>query len=140
MNMTPSENPTLNMTLDMDIEPKPTAYEIRFDVEYIDEYSEHITCNRTYEEILNAIETGVDINAYVVVTGHMSGVWDYVRFAKLVTIEYDDLVSDTIHLYSATEFSWTPSNKYLRLIQIQYQKVGSTPINFGYIKIPFVMS
>ena len=116
------------------LEAKP--FDVRFEGEYIDEYTAFATCNRTYDEIKTALDAGVDINAYVVMKeGYLPGIWGKVMTAKLVTIE--DTLTNRIIFYSATEFSWTPNDTYLRMIQIQYDKIGSDPINFGYIKIPY---
>ena len=116
--------------------PIPNALDVRFEVEYEDQYTSSATCNRTYAEIYDALTQGRDINAYAVITqGYVQGIWGKVVTAKLVTIE--DTETRRINFYSATEHSWAPNDQYLRLIQIQYDEIGSDPINFGYIKIPY---
>ena len=115
-----------------------TPYEVRFEVEYIDEYTANATCNHTYQEILAVLDEGKDINAYAVIKeGSLSGVEGYVKFAKLPTIDWSD--TDRIYFYSAAGFSWTPSNQYLRMIRI-FVNEASPAVHFGYIKMPYKVS
>ena len=116
-----------------------TPYEVRFEVEYIDEYTANATCNHTYAEIMAVLDEGKDINAYAVIKeGSLSGVEGYVKFAKLPTIDWS--YTDRIYFYSATGFSWTPSNQYLRMIRIFVDEVGSPAVHFSYIKMPYKVS